>query len=86
MVSGELGRDKAIIEQLPQDEAMLTMFQLSKFDRPLILSRRLMAQHYGGETPPEEMEEAACERDLAEETRERGAALAAIPLVEERRA
>ncbi len=78
VVSAELGRDKAIIELMPHDEANLMMFQLSKFDRPLILSRRLMSRYYGGKTPPEGTDEAA-----SGFAREPGAA---VPIIEERRA
>ena len=50
-VRQELGRDKAIIETLPQDEANLQMFQLRTFDRPLVMTRAAMARLYpeGGE-------------------------------------
>ena len=36
----------AIIEMLPVDEAHLHNFQLSRFDAPLIATRRLMARRY----------------------------------------
>jgi len=46
IVSAELERDKAIIEKMPQDEAALQWFQLNRFDRPLVATRRLMERHY----------------------------------------
>jgi len=46
LVSAELDRDKAIIEKVPRSEATLEWFQLSKFDRPLVATRKLMERHY----------------------------------------
>ncbi len=46
IVSAELERDKAIIEKMPWKEATPDWFQLNRFDRPLIATRRLMARHY----------------------------------------
>ena len=46
IVSAELERDKAIIEKMPQDEAALQWFQLNRFDRPLVATRKLMERHY----------------------------------------
>jgi vanillate O-demethylase monooxygenase subunit len=46
IVSAELERDKAIIEKMPQDEATLEWFQLNRFDRPLVATRKLMQRHY----------------------------------------
>jgi hypothetical protein len=46
IVAAELERDKAIIEKMPQDEAALQWFQLNRFDRPLVATRRLMERHY----------------------------------------
>lgn len=49
IVSQELGRDKKIIEAMPQDEACIDMFQLNKFDRPLVMTRHAMARLYPSE-------------------------------------
>jgi phenylpropionate dioxygenase-like ring-hydroxylating dioxygenase large terminal subunit len=46
LVSAELDRDKAIIEKVPQSEATLEWFQLSRFDGPLVHTRKLMERHY----------------------------------------
>jgi len=46
LVSAELDRDKAIIEKMPRDQATLDWFQLSRFDGPLVATRKLMARHY----------------------------------------
>jgi hypothetical protein len=46
LVSAELDRDKAIIEKVPASEATLEWFQLSRFDRPLVATRKLMQRHY----------------------------------------
>jgi hypothetical protein len=46
LVSAELDRDKAIIEKMPRGEASLEWFQLSRFDGPLVATRKLMARHY----------------------------------------
>jgi vanillate O-demethylase monooxygenase subunit len=46
LVSAELDRDKAIIEKMPRSEATLEWFQLSRFDRPLVATRKLMTRHY----------------------------------------
>lgn len=46
VVSAELHRDKAIIEKMPQGEMSLDMFQLNKFDRPLVISREIMGRIY----------------------------------------
>jgi len=46
LVSAELDRDKAIIEKVPRAEATLEWFQLSRFDGPLVATRKLMARHY----------------------------------------
>jgi phenylpropionate dioxygenase-like ring-hydroxylating dioxygenase large terminal subunit len=46
LVAAELERDKAIIEKIPQNEAALEWFQLSRFDGPLVATRKLMARHY----------------------------------------
>jgi hypothetical protein len=46
LVSTELDRDKAIIEKVPRSEATLEWFQLSRFDGPLVATRKLMARHY----------------------------------------
>ena len=46
IVAAELERDKAIIEKMPQDEAALQWFQLNRFDRPLVATRKLMKRHY----------------------------------------
>ena len=46
LVSAELERDKAIIEKVPQSEATLEWFQLSRFDGPLVATRKLMERHY----------------------------------------
>ena len=46
LVAAELERDKVIIEKMPQREATLDWFQLSRFDRPLVATRKLMARHY----------------------------------------
>lgn len=58
VVSNEIGRDKEIIECLPQEEANLGYFQLNHFDRPLPMTRKLMAQHY-----PDPAREAAGEQE-----------------------
>lgn len=54
IVGRELGRDKAIIESLPRDEARLDLFQLSRYDRPLVMTRAAMARLYpeGGTGQP----------------------------------
>jgi vanillate O-demethylase monooxygenase subunit len=49
IVSAELERDKRIIEKVPRDEATLDWFQLNRFDRPLVATRKLMARHYAAE-------------------------------------
>ena len=41
-----LERDKAIIEKMPRNEASLEWFQLSRFDGPLVATRKLMERHY----------------------------------------
>jgi vanillate O-demethylase monooxygenase subunit len=46
LVSAELERDKAIIEKVPWSEASLEWFQLSRFDGPLVATRKLMERHY----------------------------------------
>jgi vanillate O-demethylase monooxygenase subunit len=46
LVSAELDRDRAIIEKMPRGEASLEWFQLSRFDGPLVATRKLMARHY----------------------------------------
>jgi vanillate O-demethylase monooxygenase subunit len=46
LVSAELDRDKAIIEKVPRSEATLEWFQLSRFDGPLVATRKLMSRHY----------------------------------------
>ena len=46
IVQRELERDKGIIETLPQAEAELAMFQLNKYDRPLVMTRAAMARLY----------------------------------------
>ena len=46
IVSLELERDKRIIEKVPRAEATLDWFQLNRFDRPLVATRRLMQRHY----------------------------------------
>ena len=46
LVSAELDRDKAIIEKMPRQEASLEWFQLSRFDGPLVATRKLMQRHY----------------------------------------
>jgi vanillate O-demethylase monooxygenase subunit len=46
IVGRELGRDKAIIEALPPAEARIEMFQLNKFDRPLVMTRDCMRRLY----------------------------------------
>ena len=46
LVSAELDRDKAIIEKMPRAEATLDWFQLSRFDGPLVATRKLMERHY----------------------------------------
>lgn len=46
LVSAELDRNKAIIEKMPRDQAGLDWFQLSRFDGPLVATRKLMARHY----------------------------------------
>jgi nitrite reductase/ring-hydroxylating ferredoxin subunit len=51
IVAAELERDKAIIEKMPQDEATLQWFQLNRFDRPLVATRKLMQRHYAPDAP-----------------------------------
>jgi nitrite reductase/ring-hydroxylating ferredoxin subunit len=46
IVAAELERDKAIIEKIPRDESTLEWFQLNRFDRPLVATRKLMQRHY----------------------------------------
>lgn len=46
IVSVELDRDKEIIEKMPAAEASLQWFQLNRFDRPLVVTRKLMQRHY----------------------------------------
>jgi phenylpropionate dioxygenase-like ring-hydroxylating dioxygenase large terminal subunit len=46
IVSAELERDKTVIEKMPQQEATLEWFQLNRFDKPLVATRRLMQRHY----------------------------------------
>ena len=46
LVAAELERDKAIIEKMPRNEASLEWFQLSRFDGPLVATRKLMERHY----------------------------------------
>lgn len=46
IVAAELERDRAIIEKMPRNEATLQWFQLNRFDRPLVATRKLMQRHY----------------------------------------
>lgn len=46
LVAAELGRDREIIEKMPRDEAEPAWFQLNRFDRPLMATRRLMTRWY----------------------------------------
>lgn len=50
IVRREIGRDKAIIESLPHDEAKLGLFQLNRYDRPLVMTREAMARLYPEDT------------------------------------
>jgi len=68
LVSTELDRDKAIIEKVPQSEASLEWFQLSRFDGPLVATRKIMARQYA---PTRAMVGVACDLEPA------GAGLAA---------
>jgi phenylpropionate dioxygenase-like ring-hydroxylating dioxygenase large terminal subunit len=63
IVSGELDRDKAIIEKVPQREANLEWFQLSRFDGPLVATRKLMARHYA---PASDVAPVACDLESAD--------------------
>jgi len=44
----ELGQDKAIIEKLPYEEMDIRRFKLGPFDRPMALTRALLAERYWG--------------------------------------
>jgi phenylpropionate dioxygenase-like ring-hydroxylating dioxygenase large terminal subunit len=46
IVAAELERDKCIIEKVPQGEATLAWYQLNRFDRPLVVTRKLMDLRY----------------------------------------
>ncbi|MDP5366610.1 MAG: Rieske 2Fe-2S domain-containing protein [Paracoccaceae bacterium] len=61
VVSQELERDKRIIEAMPLDEASIDMFQLNKFDRPLVMTRKAMLRLYPweGQDVPRNVVEAA---------------------------
>ena len=62
IVSAELDRDKAIIEKVPRSEANLEWFQLSRFDGPLVATRKLMARHYA---PARDAAPVACDLESA---------------------
>ena len=62
LVSAELDRDKAIIERMPKDQASLDWFQLSRFDGPLVATRKLMARHYA---PSADVTPAGCDLEPA---------------------
>ncbi|MEM1301774.1 MAG: hypothetical protein AAGH17_04255, partial [Pseudomonadota bacterium] len=56
IVKMELKRDQAIIESLPAAECTLDYFKLSKFDKPMRLSRALVDRKYSDTAPkPPEM-------------------------------
>jgi len=61
VVSQELERDKNIIEAMPIAEASIDMFQLNKFDRPLVMTREAMLRLYPskGQDVPHSVVEAA---------------------------
>jgi hypothetical protein len=65
LVSAELERDKAIIEKVPRSEASLEWFQLSRFDGPLVATRKLMERHY----PPAGDLRATCDPDTGDRPR-----------------
>ena len=55
VVGYELELDKRVIERLPERDGRIDSFKLNRFDRPLVLTRRILAARYArahAEAPP----------------------------------